>query len=155
MVIQLGIDVPIETVRQLTSLKKDDLPSPISLDQARGMHPWVDQLFAELSNKADVFFSKYQVWSDMVARLEVDVSMETVRQLMSLERTDLLSCVSLDQARGMHPWVDQLFTELSNRAGAFFSKYQMRVMYYALFHENVDIIFQQASRDVFPDASRV
>ena len=87
----------------------------------------------------------------MIIRIEVDVPMETVRQLVSLERDDLPSRVSIDQARGMHPWVDQLFEELSNKAGAFLSKYQMRVMYYALFHDDVDIIFQQASRDVFPD----
>ena len=151
MIIRLEVDVPMETVRELMSLERVDLPSCVSIDQARRMHPWVDRLFEELCNKAGNFFSKYQMWSGMVAHLEVDVSMETVRELMSLERTDLPSCVSIDQARGMHPWVDQLFAELSNKAGAFFSRYQMRVMYYSLFYENVDIIFQQASKGVFPD----
>ena len=73
--------------------------------------------------------------------MAVDFPLETVRELIRLERIDLPSCVAIDQARQMYPWVNALFKELCRKADIYMSKYHVRVMYYALFHDDVDKIF--------------
>ena len=149
MEIRLEVDVPMETIRELRHLKSNNSPSSVAIDQARSMYPWVDQLFEKLSNKTDSLPRKRNIKRAALVGLEVDVPMETLGQLTRLERTDLPGFVAIDQARSMYPWVDQLFGELCKKANAVLSIYHERVLYYSLFHDDVDAIFQQASAGMF------
>lgn len=153
MIVRLGIDVSLDTIRGLICLDMPNLPSCVAIDQARGMYPWVNQLFELLCSKVDTLSSRHQKKWDTSVKLELDVPLETVRELMRLDRIDLPSCIAIDQARVMYPWVNQLFKELCNNARIFMSKYHMRVMYHSLFHDDVDRIFDQASAGVFLDES--
>ena len=153
MVVRLEVDVSLETVRGLMDLDRPDLPRCVAIDQARGMYPWVNQLFEALRSKTNTLSSKHQMREDKGVQLEVDVSLETVRGLMGLDRPDLPRCVAIDQARGMYPWINELFKELCSKAGSFMSKYHTRVMYHSLFHDDVDKIFYQASVGVFLEES--
>lgn len=149
MAVRLEIDVPLETVRGLQCLQSDDLPSCVAIDQARRMYPWVDQLFGMLCSMTDTLSSKHQMTWDRSVQLEVDIPLETVRELMRLDRPDLPSCIAIDQAREMYLWVNALFKELCSKASTFMSQYHVRVMYQSLFHDNVNEIFEQASVGIF------
>ena len=153
MVVQLHIDVSLETIRELMRLDRPDLPSCVAIDQARQMYPWVDRLFEALLTKTDPLSSTHLMPSDKNVELIVDVSLETIRELMRLDRPDLPSCVAIDQARQIYPWVNEFFKELCSKAATFMSKYHVRVLYHSLFHDNVDEIFEQASVGVFLKAS--
>lgn len=153
MIVRLGIDVPLDTIRGLICLDMPNLPSCVAIDQARVMYPWVDQLFGLLRSKVDILSSEHQKKWDQSIQLELDVPLEMVRELMRLERIDLPSCVAIDQARVMYPWVNVLFKELCNKASTFMNKYHMRVMYHSLFHDDVDRIFDEASVGVFMQES--
>ena len=149
MEIRLKIDVPMETVRELRHLKRKNFPSSVAIDQARSMYPWVHQLFEKLCSKAGSVPRKRNIRRAAFVELEVDLPMETLGQLTQLERTDLPSFVAIDQARSMYPWVDQLFGMLCKQAHTVIGKYHERVLYYSLFNDDVDMIYQQASTGMF------
>ena len=154
MIVRLEIDVPLETLRELMRLDRPDLPSCVAIDQARRMYPWVDQLFEMLRSKTDSVSIKHQVPRDKSVRLEVDIPLETLRELMCLDRPDLPSCVAIDQARRMYPWVNALFKELCSKVGTFFHKYHRRVLYHSLFHDNINEIFERAATDEFSNTPK-
>jgi len=151
MEIGLEVDIPIETLGELRRLKSNGTPRSVAVDQVRSMYPWADELLEKLSSKACVLPRKYRTKLGTLVGLEVDVPMETLGQLTRLERDDLPSFVAIDQARDMYPWVDQLFGELHKKAHTILGKYHERVLYYSLFHDDTDLIYQQASADMSLD----
>ena len=153
MEIRLEIDVPMETLGELRRLKSNGTSRSVAIDQVRSMYPWADELFKQLSSKACVLPRKRGTRPGTLVGLEVDVPMETLGQLTRLERADLPGFVAVDQVRSMYPWVDQLFGELSKKAHTILGAYHNRVFYYSLFHDDVDLIFQQASADMSLDRS--
>ena len=153
MEIRLEVDVPMDTIRELRHLKNNNLPGSVAIDQARSMYPWVDRLFEKLCSKIDSLPRKQNIKRAAFVELEVDVPMETLGQLTRLERMDLEPSVAIDQARSMYPWIDQLFGELCKKANAVIGKYHERVLYYSLFNEDIDAIFQEASAGMFLDKS--
>ena len=150
---RLEVDVPMDTVRELRHLNSNNSPCPVALDQARSMYPWVDQLFGKLCSKIDSLLRRHNIRRAAFVALEVNVTIETLEQLTRLERADLPGFVALDQARSMYPWVDQLFGELCKKAHVVLDKYHERVLYYSLFHDDVDAIFQQAAAGIFLNES--
>ena len=153
MEIRLEVDVPMETLGELRRLKSKGTPRSVAVDQVRSMYPWADELFEKLSSKACVPSRKRGTRRGTFIGLEVDVPMETLGQLTRLERADLPSFVAIDQSRSLYPWVDQLFGELCKQAHTILGKYHKRVLYYSLFHDDVDLIYQQASADMSLDRS--
>ena len=148
MEIRLEVDVPIETLGELRRLKSNGTPRSVAIDQVRSLYPWADEFFKQLSSKACVLPRKHGTRPGTLVGLEVDVPIETLGQLTRLERADLPSFVAIDQARSMYPWVDQLFGELRKKAHVVLGEYHERVLYHSLFHDDVDLIFQQASADM-------
>ena len=153
MEIRLEVDVPMETLGELRRLKSNGSPRSVAIDQVRSLYPWADELFKKLSSKACVLPRKRKIRAETLVGLEVDVPIETLGQLTRLERADLSRSVAIDQARSLYPWVDQLFGELSKKAHTILGAYHNRVFYYSLFHDDVDLIFQQASADMSLDRS--
>ena len=145
---RLKVDVPIETLGELRRLKSNGTSRSVAIDQARSMYPWADELFEKLSSKACVLRRKPKIRQGTLVGLEVNVPFETLGQLTRLERADLPRFVAIDQARSMYPWVDQLFGELRKKAHVVLGEYHERVLYYSLFHDDVDLIYQQASADM-------
>lgn len=86
----------------------------------------------------------------MNVRLEITISIETLRQLSrdDLQGTDI---VGIERAREKHLWVNQLFEELSSQASAFLYQYYGRVLFHSLL-KKPDEIFEKASKDIFTDA---
>ena len=150
---RMEVDVPIDTVRELRHLNSNNSPGPVALDQARSMYPWVDQLFGELYSKVEPLLRRCNIRRAAFVALEVDIPIETLEQLTRLERADLPGFVAIDQARNMYPWVDQLFGELCKKAKVVIGKYHERVLYYSLFHDDVDAIIQQAAAGIFLNES--
>ena len=153
MEVRLEIDVPIETLGELRRLRSKGPPRSVAVDQVRSMYPWADELLEKLSSKACVLPRKRGTRRGTLVGLEVDVPIETLGQLTRLERADLPSFVAIDQSRRLYPWVDQLFGELHKKAHTILGKYHERVLYYSLFHDDVDLIYQQASADMSLDRS--
>lgn len=153
MEIRLEVNVPMDIVAELRQLKGNNSSGSVAIDQARSMYPWVDELFEKLCSKMESIPRRLNIRRAAFVSLEVDVPMETLGQLTRLERVDLPRFVAIDQARRMYPWVDQLFGELHKKANAVLRKYHDRVLYYSLFHDDVDTIFQQAAAGMFPNES--
>lgn len=80
--------------------------------------------------------------------LKIDIPIETLSQLAKLHRKDSPDSDAIDQIRETYPWVDTLFEKLGREASELLHQYHGRVLFYSVFHDDTDEIFERAHEDV-------